>query len=218
MCTIPPCVDATQTNIHLLFYGFIPMATFSSPIHRLVLHPVPADYAPSSWKGLQTGLEQAGFLGEKYGSYSDRLFLVGERFLQLITFMGCAPHIQLEPPKTESKDFCHIGLSPIYSHSEFRSGERDVFAHCGKCGARITQWMNAVKLWRQDNLASDLTCDRCGESQLLYHLNWRNKAGFARLYIDVYSVFPREGIPTNELLSILEKFSGVAWTFFYTNR
>jgi hypothetical protein len=61
-------------------------------------------------------------------------------------------------------------------------------------------------------------CDKCHEEVSLYQLAWRHTAGFGRMFIDVYSIYPHEGVPTEQLLIMLEKASGTPWEYFYTDR
>jgi hypothetical protein len=37
------------------------------------------------------------------------------------------------------------------------------------------------------------------------------------MFMDIYSVFPQEGVPNEALLDLLEKASGVRWGYFYTD-
>lgn len=206
----------------------------SQKIHRLVLHPRDSDFALTSWDGLITHLREVDFLGERLGEQLDEplnnsldkphnkemqnRFLVGERFLQYITFMGCSPSVELTPPTDGSLDSCHIHFSEITPESHFRSASQSVFARCPQCRKRISNWEQAVSKWSKDSSAVNFNCDKCAEQVSLHQLSWRHTAGIARLFIDVYSIYPQEGIPTDPFLSLLETETGTQWDYFFTDQ
>ena len=202
----------------------------SQQIHKLVLHPRHADFALTSWDGLIARLREVAFLGEKLGEQLDKpldetlnkeqqnRFLVGERFFQYITFTGCSPSMELTPPTDGSLDFCHIHFSGITPESRFRSASQNVFAHCPQCRKRISNWEQAVSSWSKDSSAVNFNCDKCAEQVSLTQLGWRHTAGFARLFIDIYSIYPQEGIPTDQFLSLLETETGAQWDYFFTDQ
>jgi len=202
------------------------MCTIEKPLYRLVLHPQNAGYAPESSDIIQTALEEVGFIGESCFEADSLVneesqcsrFLVGEQFLQLLSFMGCSPNINLAPTDEADRDFCHVALSSVYPQSQFRAHERDVFARCPECGRRDTNWKIQIERWQVDNSLNNYVCPHCNKGLSLYDLRWRQLAGFGRVFIDVFSIFPQEGIPTDKLLSHLEKVSGQSWTYFFTNR
>jgi hypothetical protein len=206
----------------------------SQQIHKLVLHPRHSDFALTSWDGLIARLREVEFLNEELGKQLDKSlnnpldkslnkeqqnrFLVGERFLQYITFTGCSPSIELTPPTDVSLDFCHIHFSEIYPETHFRSASQNVFARCPQCRKRISNWSQAVSLWSKDSSAVIFNCDKCAEQVSLFQLGWRHTAGFARMFIDIYSIYPQEGIPTDQFLSLLETQTGEPWDYFFTDQ
>jgi hypothetical protein len=193
-------------------------------IHKLVLHPRDANFALTSWDGLVARLREVAFLGEQLGEQLDKSlnkqnrFLVGERFLQYITFMGCSPSVELAPPTDGSLDYCHIHFSEITPEPRFRSASQNVFARCPQCRKRISNWEQAVSSWTKDSSADNFNCDKCGEPISLTQLGWRHTAGFARLFIDIYSIYPQEGIPTDPFLSLLETQTGTQWDYFFADQ
>ncbi len=198
------------------------MSKIEKALYRLVLHPEDANYAPESSNMIRELLHDAGFIGEACNvadaEHAQQAFLVGEQFLQLLTFMGCSPNINLAPQHEGDRDFCHIVLSSVSVQPRFRSHERDVFARCPECGRRDTGWRAQIERWQADASLNEYVCPHCGKSLSLYDLRWRQMAGFGRVFIDVFSIFPQEGIPTSNLLSLLEKGSARSWTYFFTNR
>ncbi len=186
-------------------------------MYRLVLHPRAINEAMASWKPIINALQEAEFLAAPWGGEKSRRFLAGGCFLDYITFMGCSPHIALEPPTDGSLNFCHIHLSEIYTHSRFRCASRNVFAHCPHCGKRLGQRETAIDKWRKDPASVMIHCEKCNVGVSLYQLGWRHTAGFARMFMDVYGIYPHEGIPADPLLGLLERPSGFAWDYFYSD-
>jgi hypothetical protein len=195
-------------------------------IHKLVLHPRAADFAFTSWDGLIARLREVAFLGEQMDKPLNHLlikkkqnrFLVGERFLQYMTFMGCSPSVELTPPTDGSLNFCHIHFSEITPETRFRCAAQNVFARCPQCRKRLSNWTQAVSIWSNDSSAVDFNCDKCGEQVSLFQLGWRHTAGFARMFIDIYSIYPQEVIPTDPFLALLETQTGAQWDYFFTDQ
>ncbi|VAX11727.1 hypothetical protein MNBD_GAMMA25-2143 [hydrothermal vent metagenome] len=202
------------------------MSETEKAIYRLVLHPQDANCIPESTEIVRLALQAAEFIGEihletgvedKSGNAAQD-FLVGERFLQLLTFMGCSPNINLEPQYHGDHDFCHIRMSPLLAQPQFRSHERDVFARCPECGRRDNDWRARLEDWQVNSSQINYQCPHCHQSMSLYDLRWRQQAGFARFFIDVFSIFPQEAIPTDNLLGVLNKTCAQPWNYFFTNR
>ena len=203
-------------SIALGIIRFWPMK--SPQVHRLVLHPGDISYAIPSWKPIIETLQTAQLVGECWRGGGREQFLVGDRFLSFITFMGCSPYIVFEPPPDGSLDFCHIQFNPIHSDIQFRCASQNVFARCPQCRKRINNFEPAIAKWRVNSAATAFYCDKCGAEISLYQLGWRHTGGFARLFLDIYSIYPQEGVPTDPLLALLEKASGTSWRYFYSDQ
>ena len=132
--------------------------------------------------------------------------------------MGCSPSVELTPPPDGSLDFCHVQFSEIYAEPQFRSASQNVFARCPHCRKRATNWEHALAEWLNDLTAVNFHCDKCAAEVSLYQLGWRHTAGFARMFMDIYSIYPQEGIPTDQFLSVLETETGTRWSYFFTDR
>lgn len=186
-------------------------------ISKLVLHPQDTKFGPKTWQNIQLKLRACGFIGTSLPGYESR-FLSGDHFLQYISFMGCSPAIEFEPPEDGSLDFCHIQFSDLDdSQPRFRHHSQGVMARCPECGRRLEPGLTLVDNFLKNPSQETFRCESCEFSGSVGVINWRQRGGLARVFVDVYSVYPQEGIPTEPLLKLLQDDTGVPWTYFYTD-
>lgn len=190
----------------------------SQRVHRLVLHPHSPGFGLDSWDVLIDSLRDAEFLDGEYISDGGMRFLAGERFLQFITFMGCSPSLELTPPADGSLDFCHVRFSRIYDRPQFRRTSQNVFARCPQCRKRIANWEQVISHWLKDATTVTFQCDKCSAEISILDVGWRHTAGFARMFMDIYSIYPQEGIPTDQFLSLMRSVSATSWDYFFTDQ
>jgi hypothetical protein len=160
---------------------------------------------------LTTALADAGFLG---GPLSGRAsaFSVGERFFQLVTFAGCSVSLELTPDG--GTPFCHIRLSGPFERPKFVSGRNTRPPRCRNCRSLLKNWQKMLSSGKELGPAS-IPCPACGEAGPPWTYDWKEKAGFARLFIQVEEVFPGEAAPTPALLGLLDDSTGCKWRHFY---
>jgi len=176
---------------------------------RLILTPSDPLSAPASTRALLASLKDLGLLGPAIdparGSY-----LAGERFLELISFMGCSPHVELEPGPDGGENFCHIALIGPLDQPLLMTGPYTTPPRCPACRSRLEGWQERVTA-----VDAPLTCGRCGEDFPASQLTWRRSGGFARIAVEVRNVFPNEAVPVPELMKRLARDTGEDWTYFY---
>jgi hypothetical protein len=85
---------------------------------RLVLTPQDPYLLPDQPESILDALHEIGFIGEALKEPPG--YLPGERFMQLVSFMGCSPYIRLQPDGS-GEPFCHLRLEgphprPILLH------------------------------------------------------------------------------------------------------
>ena len=141
-------------------------------------------------------------------------FLAGERFLDLIAFMGCSPDIKLNPEEN-SREFCFIRLQSNPASIEFHSGEHPNTPRCGRCNTPVDDWKRKIgaRLEIEDNERWE--CTACQHAAAPWSYNWRKTAGFGRCFININNVYPREAVPQQPLLDTLHSHYGVDWQYFY---
>ena len=180
---------------------------------QLVFHAKNPEYIPESVPHIIKALRDVGFIGEKWQSpeaVMGERYIIGESFLSLVTFMGCAPAIELEPltAEPESTEFCHIEIEDIKSNVEFVRGSENVISRCPHCRQRHADWKVIP-----ENLS--YACDKCKVESHISEYDWKNTAGIGRFFIHIHGIYPQEALPTSSLLEMLEKISGIEWTYFY---
>lgn len=147
---------------------------------KLVFVSKNPDYIPSSIPNIVSGLQQTGFLGDKWASpstVSGERYLIGDSFLSLVTFMGCAPAIELEPiaNQPDSTEFCHVEIEPVKNAVEFVRGSEHLISRCPHCRQRHVKW---------ETLPASLkySCDKCNVETHLSEYDWKNTAGCGRFF------------------------------------
>ena len=181
---------------------------------KLVFCAKNPEYVPSNTSALVSALQEMGFLGDKWQSPESvsggERYLIGDSFLSQVTFMGCAPAIELEPivEHPESTDFCHIEIEEIKSKVELIQSSDFLISRCPHCRHRHADWKSIPATLRY-------SCDKCGVESHLSEYDWKNTAGCGRFFISVHGIYPQEALPTSHLLQVLEKISDTSWDYFY---
>lgn len=151
----------------------------------------------------QNGLIDSAIEGMQNG------YSAGENFLQLITFMGCSPHIRFEPENELDRGYCYITLTecdtPRILLSQHARPPR-----CHACKKPVGKtWQATVAQGRR------ITCPHCHQQQRPDQLGWRNDAGMGRLFIEIHNIFPGEAQPVPGLLQQLSGIDATPWRYFY---
>lgn len=180
---------------------------------KLVFHACNSEYVPVETAKIVSALQENGFISDKWQSpesVSGERYLIGESFLSLVTFLGCAPAIEICPSDTnpESTEFCHVEIEPVRDTVEFIRGSDHLVSRCPHCRQRHANWKSIP-----DSLS--YSCDKCGVETHLSEYDWKNTAGCGRFFINLHGIYPQEAIPTSSLLVSLENITGSKWNYFY---
>lgn len=180
---------------------------------KLVFHPCNPEYIPTNIADIVSALQKCGFIGGRWQSpaaVSGERYLIGESFLSLVTFLGCAPAIELEPSivQPESTEFCHIEIEQIRRRVEFIRGSEHLISRCPHCRQRHANWETIPETLLY-------SCDKCEVETHLSKYDWKNTAGCGRFFISLHGIYPQEAIPTASLLFSLKKISDTEWDYFY---
>jgi len=192
------------------------------PDSLLILYPADSAAAPPSAAVLRDTLRRIALIGRDFTFRGDTHYLAGDEFMHLVTFLGCSPHIALEPPADGSErdgaDFCHIALPAPGARPRFLGGANVKPPRCRGCRGELPEWSAALMAWEQDPDKARGTCPACGRPYTLPQLNWRHSAGFGRVALEVWGVFEGEAVPSQELLSALQGLGVGEWDYFYARR
>lgn len=172
---------------------------------RLVLYPVDPHYAWESDTQVVAALRDLGLISDQLRADDAGMsYLCGTNFLSLITFLGCAPDIALEPQEN-AREFCYIELPLPAASPMAHYGANVKSARCPSC-------QNPVQALTE---VTEICCSRCGTPTLAWQLNWRRSACWARTVINLWNVYESEAVPGDPLLNRLANVSGVSWGFCY---
>lgn len=177
----------------------------------LVLYPLAGALSEALDEGLREHLYTMGLLGAAFQLDSKKAYMLGESFYQLLSFMGCAPALKLEPESPGDRKFCHFRFvhSPVNNFRFLRPEVKARCPFCRKAGdtAEHIQNISAEQVW---------SCPHCQQQMSLSEINWKHEAGLARYFIELVEVHPHEVVPTDGLLKELESFTDKKWDYFYT--
>ncbi|OOZ38701.1 hypothetical protein [Solemya elarraichensis gill symbiont] len=172
----------------------------------LLLHPLETELLPDL-ETLYATLHRIGFTGD---AIDEQSWMVGEQFLQLLTFMGCSPHIRLEPDSEDDHDYCHISLRQAEAPQLLYSNHSRP-CRCRSCGKPV------VQTWKEFDAGAGIwRCRHCATlHKRLEELRWRNDSGVAVCFVEIHSIYPGEAQPVDSLIKQLEKITSSAWRYFH---
>jgi hypothetical protein len=176
----------------------------------LYLQPSTTDAIASD--RLVDALRETGLAGDALDATQDQRYLTGENYLELINYLGCSPTITFKPD-TNDQRFCHISIHQFDTPRLIQCQSQPKKPQCPCCQRPVSSWTY--------DAAPDtptITCDNCHTETATEAYNWRKSAGYARSFIEITDVFPREAVPQPSLLDKLETATGISWHYFYACR
>ena len=188
-----------------------------SAYRQLLLCPADDNWASASPAEFATRLQQLGVLGQPVREDSPDRFLIGDAFLQLFSFMGCAPSIEFQPKDNRDSDidwhgFVFIQLSPILTQARWLADRDNAKPACPHCQRRTRDW---IQFYHAGD--ASLRCPHCQHSESVCRWRWFDAGACARQFVSIVNVYPKESLPTDTLLSQLQQDTDVRWQYFYLN-
>lgn len=171
----------------------------------LVIYPTDPDWIPENPEVLIKKLQSSALAGESFNRNKNS-FLVGDKFLDHISFMGCSPNIKLEPEGNDEK-FTFIRITTTDRITAL-TGKHSFAPHCPQCKKPEKNWQALLK-------NNQLVCSNCQAVSDAWQYNWRKSAGFARCFIEITDIYPKEAIPQPSLLVSLEREFQIPWGYFF---
>lgn len=187
---------------------------------QMILHPKDADFSIES-SDLLAILAQLGLTGARLATHLDtggeQQFLVGEHFLQHISFMGCAPAIEFAPEQegalcdiAKLQKFIFVHVPEPADNPRWLADldmARPICPACSKRFAGCSEYIDKA----------NMTCPHCGQLSVVCDFGWREFGGCAKTMVSIVNAYPKETIPSGNLLSQLAKLTDVEWNYFYFN-
>jgi hypothetical protein len=181
---------------------------------RLVLHPADPFEAPLARDGLLLALRTAGFIAAPLPALGQGCYQPGARFMQCLTFLGCAPVAEPGGPENEGDtrpNLYYVELSPDHNRPMTIHGDTLRAPRCPRCKST---WPEAIRRL-QSAPFERVTCPSCGDERPLYEWNWRQQLAYGRQWISVWGVHHGEAVPADALLELLGQQSGREWRYAY---
>lgn len=183
---------------------------------QLVFYPIDPHWCPAQVTTLRDCLTELRLIGDPVVQDPVRRFLIGSAFLQYVSFMGCAPAVQFSPEA--GADFIHWYISPCLPTPRWIIDRQQALPRCQQCRARISNWRDQIDSAAVNTATTSVVCMSCQCSNALSQLDWRHGAGQARQFISVLNIYPKEALPTEALLTMLQQHTGTTWDYFYCQR
>jgi hypothetical protein len=178
-------------------------------IGKLILYSGITQPLLTDRQSLIESLKTMGLLGSLLNSKNE-LFLTGEKFLQLISFVGCSTSVCLTPNGSHDQEFCKLAVNGPLSQPLLIWDKNSRPPTCPKC-------KNPIENWKESIENSTLKCNQCGNESQLEEISWGKKAGYGRIFIEINNIFPGEARPVPDLLASLNRSTGTEWSYFYTS-
>ena len=192
------------------------------PAPKLLMHPARPDTPAVAEDRLAPALQAIGLIGERIPLGNAGFYPAGEQFLQLVSFLGCSPAIELDPPDDPEQlaadsaagRFCHIFISSG-EQLQFRCDSQTRAPGCPRCRKPEPHWKPALQAWQQGKQGPEWECQSCGFRGSLSDLVFRKSAGFGRTFLEIRGIYPSEAVPGSVLLDTLASLTGGPWTTIY---
>ena len=192
------------------------------PAPKLLLLPAAPDTAAVPKDRLVQELQNIGLIAARMPLQKNAFYPVGEHFLQLVTFLGCSPAIELDPPgdpqeleqASATGRFCHIFINSG-EQLRFRGDSQTQTPRCPRCRSPEPDWKAGLQSWQEGKHMPDWNCPACGYSGRLSDLVFRKTAGFGRTFLEIRGIYPAEAVPGPALLDTLAAVTGSPWTSIY---
>jgi hypothetical protein len=190
--------------------------------HKLILLPADPTCPAVGTELLAAELQAIGLIGPPARVNKETFYPSGENFLQLISFLGCSPSIELEPPAdplalavdSAAGRFCHVFLSSTDT-LRFRSGLHPPAPRCPQCHTPLADWPSRLHAWQTDPENSEWRCKRCLHTGDITRLGFRKSAGFGRNFVEIRGIYPSEAVPGDALLKTLQSVTRGDWSTLY---
>lgn len=192
------------------------------PVDKLILLPDDPQAGVDDCRKLAGHLQGIGLIGARTTWAGGVIYPGGDRFLQLVSFLGCSPFIELEPPRDSAAldeavahgRFCHVALvcEPTL---RFRADRQTRPPRCPYCRHPEPEWQAHIHRWQANPAETQWSCTACGKRCEMTRWLFRRTAGFGKVFVEIRGIYPAEAIPGEALLAALEECTGGTWRYVY---
>jgi len=161
-------------------------------------------------------LANSGLIGRRLAVAG--FYVTGNGFLDHISFLGCSPDLRLDPGPDDvpgQPSFVHISLIGLAGPLVFRQGFKARPPLCPACRAPAADYQGGLATWLSDGFTGSYTCQHCGASISPVDLVWRDGVVIARDAIEILGIHPSEAVPTDQFMTYLKDYTGIAWRYVY---
>lgn len=184
------------------------MSRITLPVGRLILTPQRlVDVAQSMRIDV---CQQTGLIATAIEGFDDR-WTAGEDFLEHVMFMGCSPHIEFEVQ--DDLRFCHVRIPPSTRKPVLSRDSRSPAPRCSSCNQGLDDWFSAIEDDQEAMLPQ--TCPHCDATLSNEKMRWRKRSALSRSRIEIWNIFEREAVPSDDLLRRLHDATGEHWEVSY---
>jgi len=136
----------------------------------------------------------------------------GTRFMELLVFTGCSPSIgSAEDDSIYNQYDIELPLPAMQPRLVAGSSSRP--PECPECRA-----IAAIPLIETRIIPGQVLyweCPQCNARVPLEKINWKRRACVTSSTIVINGIHEGEAVPSDELLTDLQSYSGVAWSYCY---
>jgi len=176
---------------------------------RIILSPKNISDQLADVLAIENVLSNIALLGE---NFADKQFYAGEAFINLLSFLGCSPNINLSP--VDGDNFCYIEINSIAGEARILGHTNSVIPRCPDCKHKLKDWQS---INNYQYASTSINCPECNALLKMPDLKWRQEGGYGRFYIAITNIHPHEAVPSEKLIQTLEQTTGFKWHYFYAN-
>ena len=174
----------------------------------LFLHPVAHNFFLEDIQAFTASLQKISLISHTINEEDTHDYFTGDKYLDYIAYMGCAPTIQFEASES-NLGFCFIKIHNDETAKLIHSQQQAKAPLCPNC-------KKPAKNWQHKRTETIIKCTQCGKTINIDDFNWRKMAGYARLFIEISDIYPKEALPQQSLLDKLADITGAEWSYFYS--
>jgi len=182
--------------------------------NHLYIYSTDLAYFPDNIADFITRCRELELVGMPASNLGDNYYLVGDKFLQWVSFLGCSPYLKTTPKNDSDTDYCSVFIPGSNQGVRFISIP-GATPRCPECRKVISNRSELWCKWEMGNEDKTIECEHCHTLIKASDLDWRKNAGIVKFSLKISNIFPKEALPADQLLSSLSDFTGVKWKYFY---